>query len=188
MSFIEFIVFIVSMILFVFLSQKQMREKRRYIESEGDFDDEDSQQQAIREMMISLNMSQEEAEVYEAELAYSQNRPPVPPKSSVIKRVPVKPKTTRTLSDQYKLEAKLEKQHMNSKLEKRKLDRAIDHRYEGVYRPIVSEGLRVDPNHNPYAIKAEQKESRAARLIRNGGSKKNMILLRAILGKPKALS
>ncbi|MEC7839395.1 MAG: hypothetical protein VX777_05105 [Chlamydiota bacterium] len=188
MSFIEFIVFIASMILFVFLSQKQMRERRRYLESEGELDDEDNRQKVIRELMTSLNMTYEEAEAFEDELGMTPNTPPPPPKSPAIKKVKSEPKTKRTLSDQYKLQTKLEKRHLHSKIEKSEIKSTIERRYEEIYKPVVSEGWSADSVDNPYAIRHEENESKAAKLLRQGNSKKKMILYKEILGKPKALS
>ncbi len=188
MSFVEFLVFIVTMVLFVFMSQKQAQERRKYLEENPDIggDDPDAQ---IREMMRALNISEEEAEALEADIMGRQKKTPPPsPAQKQMKKKVTKPKPKRTLSDQYTFDTRLDHYQQKTRIEDRHIETNIEHRYEGGVRPIVSEGLRVDPAMNPYAISHSELESKAAVLVRKGGSLKKMIVMREILDKPKALN
>lgn len=185
MSLIEFIGFIITMVLVIYLQSKRMVDDRKR-RSNPEYYEEEEEGPTLEEMLGSMNLNPDEAKALERELRGPTEPPPPPhiPRSQIQKTKKKIPK--RTLSDQYELHSKMEDFEQQTNIEKRKLNRPIEHRYEKKRKPVVSQGLRVDPYRDPYALERKG-ENRIHNILKSLDSKQNMIILHEILDKPKAL-
>lgn len=186
MNLIEFLGFIITMILVIYLSSKRAIEERKRQQNPDYYDDEEVEDNNIREMARLLNLSPEDAQALERELKGEPAPPPPPPKKSNPPPKPQKKKrVSRTLSDKYALHTNIEDFKQRSKVAERKFDTKIEHRYEQPRQSVITDSLRVDPEHDPYAI-SHQKKARINKLLDSLDSKADMILLHEILDRPKA--
>lgn len=157
MSFTEFFAFIVSLLLLSYLWTKQKVEARK-----------------------RMNHVEEEDEFEQEPVP-----PPLPPSYKKEANVPRKPQ--RLISDDYSIHPKIERLKPRYKVEDEEIISPIDHDYEGAYKSVVSKDMEIDPSINPYEIKPfKPKHSKAKNLINELHDRKNMIILKEIIGLPKA--
>ncbi|MEM1283098.1 MAG: hypothetical protein AAGG81_06045 [Chlamydiota bacterium] len=187
MNLIEFIGFIITMILVIYLSSKRaIEDRKRRLDPNYDEGEEDDN---FREMVHLLNLSPEDVKALERELKGEPAQPPPPPNVMQQKtKTAAKKRVTRTLSDQYALRTNIENFKQRSKVAEREFDTKIDHRYEKPRKPIITQSLRVEPERDPYAtIGLGSKKTRIKQILDSLESKNNMIILHEIIDKPKAL-
>lgn len=184
MTLIEFISFIITMILVIYLSSRRAAQDRKRQLNPEQYEDEENAN--FQEMVRLLNLSPEDAEALERELKGEPAPPPPPPKAAPPKPRVQKKKVTRTLSDRYALRTNIENFKQRSKVAEREFDTNIEHRYETPRESIITQNLRVAPEKDPYALKRKNKV-RINKILDSIESKKDMILLHEILDRPKAL-
>ncbi len=182
MTLIEFVGFIITMILVIYLSSKRaIQERKQKLDPNYDGDEEVDN---IHEMARLLNLSPEDEQALEQELRGESAPPPNPVQQRV--KPPKKKRVSRTLSDKYALHTNIENFKPRSKVAERKYDTKIEHRYEKPRESIINEGLRTAPEVDPYAL-LHKKKARINKLLYSLDSKNDMIVIHELLGRPKAL-
>jgi hypothetical protein len=186
MTLIEFLGFIITMILVIYLSSKRAIEDRKR-RLDPNYSEEDEEQDSVQQMVRLLNLSPEDAQALEKEIKGEPQSPPPPPQA-IRQRMErqKKKKVSRTLSDQYALRTNIEDFKQHSNVAERKFDTNVEHRYEKPRQSLVSQGLQDNPHMDAYAHKTEG-QSRVNKLLNKLDSKKDMVILYEILDRPKAL-
>lgn len=182
MNLIEFITFIITMLLVIYLSARRANEQRKQLGNSNY--DVDEEEQEFEEMVRVLNISPEDAMALKRELKGKASAPPPPPKTK--KKKVVKKETKRILSDEYSLHAHLDEYEQHSRIEDRELNTAIEKRHQRKRKTIVTESLRPAIDIDPYATKYRG-ESRVKNLLSKLDSKKELIVIQEIVGLPKSL-
>jgi hypothetical protein len=160
MNFIDFLAFVITMLLFIYLSARQVwGSKKRMQES---YDDEELDYE----------------EVDEDNTMPSHKTPPPPP------RVPPKLKAAKsqrkdTFAEGYEFKGSLEGYRQKSVIAERKLTPSLEKRYESAYEI-------GDAHVDPYAIKQRAGISRGLHIVKALKSKKNAVILHEILERPRA--
>lgn len=161
MTFIELIGFIITMFAFFLLVAKQARDERKRRENpEAYQEDEEQQQEAIKDLLRSLNI-----EVPEEKPAPPS--PPTPPPQMEVRieeEVPAPPVQ----------ESKIPKSMRLAKFD-----------YGNVFRDPHSKRKVFD--HGDAYLKRMQQQSRVKNLLRETDSIKDAVILKEVLGTPKGL-
>ncbi|MFQ5728901.1 MAG: hypothetical protein ACE5GN_00885 [Waddliaceae bacterium] len=205
MTFVEFIGFIIAIVAFFFLMAKQAREQRRRRENPEQYEEElEEQEVAIKKLLQSFNIEVEEEPA---------TKPPPPPAPEGVGPPEVKIPCERLSDegaekDKQHIEEPLrqmwKKPKTSTKLSKLGEGREevfrkpheeyrgglVEERREEVFRK-PHEGKRVKleelkPDHEEAYKIHKQKKSRAKKILGELDSLRNAIILREVLGPPKA--
>ena len=183
MTFIEFIGFLIAIIAFFFLMAKQAREQKRRREHPEEYEEElEEQEAAIKKLLQSFDIEIEE------EPAKKSPPPPPVPEGAGPPEVEI---PRERLSDEG---AEKDKRHLEAELrrmwKKPKISTKLPELGEGreeVFRKPHKEyrGALVEKREEAYEIRKQEK-SRAQKVLGGVSSLKNAVILREILGPPKA--
>lgn len=176
MTFIDFLGFIITFILFIYLSGRKVWQASRGVEP---YEDEELPlEEKIREGMRSPE--------------YSERREPsrMPPPLPVKNRDAIKPKkkVKRTVDSRFEVAKGSDPYRSISSLENRELKSTIESLNEEAYKLSASHEIGGESNASPYAINSHEDERPSIGLKSLGRCKstKEMIIIHEIIGKPRA--
>lgn len=166
MSVIEFIGFVITMIVFFILILKQGRNQRRRREHPEEFEEEFEQQETMQELMESLNVRLEKKA--------PPKQPPPPPTFLEEEK-----EEDRRLIEAERLRAE---EMANIQLSGKELVGKKD-----VFTDVYAGKESLQPHHEEGYVKWKKQRSRVQKKLKEPDSLKEAIILREILGPPKGM-
>lgn len=200
MNLIEFIGFVISLIAMFILFFSRSIEKRRQRTNPQLYEAMESRKkETLKQFLEALDVQHDDAfddeddEGDEDEVLASIRLQPHPETvrekaplySSVAALRPGKREEQnflfRSKTDEYKLETAIDKQRLNASLEEKYTPGFLKSRQTDAWAKETGEP-------DPYALRQDSEASRATRALERTGSLQDVVILREILGPPKALS
>lgn len=195
MNFIDFLVFIVTMLLFVYLSVRKVWIDKKRLQNQEPFDEQESDElegESHEEIMRAMNLSKNDIREYERVLggekegvASRHTPPPAPP---VKQNDPQSKKKIKHSSqaDGFRFKGGMENYEATSSSQAKKFVSDLDDRYKNIYEPKRQSVIGEVEIEDPYAIRQYNKISKGKILLKKLASKKDAVILHEILGPPRA--
>ena len=191
MNFVEFIGFIVSLLAMFFLFGKKVRDERlRKQNPEKYAAEEKRKEMALKKMMHSLQLSQEEEvdEEPDEEELEEESRAPIRRPQSFQRPVAAPPAPVVARQERPRFQSALEQDRYQSSIAKRAPLTSIsreDQRFEkSLSKYSFSGGMDSAP---AYEVKRFSSESRGEKLIKQLPSRRDMLVYKEIFGPPMAM-
>ncbi len=183
MNFIEFIGFIVTMIvLFFILLRRSWEERKRRQNPEQYEEQEEDREKALREFLRSLNVEVDDTGTFREETP----APPPPPEPEAPPPKPTRPK--RLVRDSYELETGIDEYIKTVGVESRKYETDVGKiEFRELGQDILTEDLFLEPSTGEWGVIGRKGKPRIQKIFDNLKRPGDLVIYREILGKPKAL-
>jgi len=210
MTVTDLIAVVLSFLALLYLSVRRSREERRRREHPEEYaHEEQEEKKAMRQLLASLELPIPE-ELQTEDVPEEAKHPPPPPPSEKGKRPsrPTSATTQRTVRHNFRFQSALERVRKKNPIAQRQYESKVGESSKKFGAGIVSSEIGVGPSTdayeiadtlikdayavqpvstNAYQISAGQRSSRVQLLMRSRKSKRDMVVLREVLGPAHGL-
>jgi hypothetical protein len=179
MDLLQFIGFVVSMIVLTILSARRSHERRQSTYDEDELEvPVDDREARLKKFLRSLDEEMEE----------DQKLPPPPPvqkpRKIAAKAAPLQKKKFQPSLEDYHTTSVIESRKLQTRVEERTFQSSIeDHQF----KTTIDDRYDLKGGDSPYELKIRERKSSGRDLINRLESPQEMIILQTIIGPPKCL-